>query len=241
MTVDMNNSTPEPPLQGNKILSLLALTTPVAMGYIPLGAVFGFLFVQAGGDGWMAILSSLIVYAGAAQYMMIPMLAAGVSTATIALATLIVNSRHVFYGLSLLKKRPTGKWSRWYLVFALSDETYSLLTTLPDSSDRQKMVYVAMLNQAWWILGTAIGVILGAQAKLTISGLDFCLASLFAVMTVEQWRKRTSSAPLWLAILSYAFAYFSAPNHALVIAIALSLTFSVLLQSKITTKQGEQN
>ena len=87
-------------------LSLLSLTTPVAMGYIPLGMVFGFLFVQAGGAAWLAVLSSIVVYAGAAQYMMVPMLAAGLPVGTIALATAVVNLRHVFYGLSLLDRLP---------------------------------------------------------------------------------------------------------------------------------------
>jgi len=207
------------------------------MGYIPLGAVFGFLFIQAGGEGWMALLASLLVYAGASQYMMIPMLAAGLPIATIALATLVVNLRHVFYGLSLLDKLPTEKPLRWYLIFALTDETYSVLTTLPESTSRKQMVLIAFLNQCWWVLGTLAGVILGAQAKMTLAGLDFCLAALFAVLTVEQWRKRASSAPLWLALVSYALAYFIAPQHALVISIALSLSVSLLLQFKTQPDQ----
>ncbi|NDP48740.1 MAG: AzlC family ABC transporter permease, partial [Sulfuriferula multivorans] len=115
-------------------LSVLTLSAPVAMGYIPLGMVFGFLFVQAGAAWWLAILASLVVFAGAAQYMMIPMIAAGLSVSTIALATLIVNMRHVFYGLSLLNKLPQNKLLRWYVVFGLTDETYSVLTTMPETT-----------------------------------------------------------------------------------------------------------
>lgn len=112
-------------------LPLLSLTLPVAMGYVPLGIVFGFLFVQAGGAWWLAVASSVLVFAGAAQYMMIPMLVAQLPVATIALATLVVNLRHVFYGLSLLQRFPASGPLRWYMVFALTDETYSVLTTLP--------------------------------------------------------------------------------------------------------------
>ena len=100
-------------------MSVLSLTTPVAMGYIPLGMVFGFLFVQAGGSGLMAVLASVIVYAGAAQYMMVPMLATGMPVSTIALATLLVNLRHIFYGLSLLDTFPRSFVLRWYTAFAL--------------------------------------------------------------------------------------------------------------------------
>lgn len=203
--------------------SVLALTTPVAMGYVPLGTVFGFLFVQAGADWWLAVLSSIVVFAGAAQYMMIPMLVAGLPVGAIALATLIVNLRHVFYGLSLLNKFPPRGLLRWYMVFALTDETYSVLTTVPADTSHRKMALVALLNQSWWVLGTLLGAVVGAQAQIQLAGLDFVLASLFAVLTVEQWRSRKSSAPLWVALVAYAVAYPLAAKHALVIAIALSI------------------
>jgi 4-azaleucine resistance transporter AzlC len=210
-------------------LSVLTLTAPVAMGYIPLGTVFGFLFVQAGGEGWLAVLASVLVYAGAAQYMMIPMLAAGLPVTAIALATFIVNLRHVFYGLSLLEKLPQGKLLRAYCVFGLTDETYSVLTTLPVDTRPRQMALVSLLNQGWWVLGTAMGALIGAQAQVTLAGLDFALASLFAVLTVEQWRSRQSSAPLWVALAAYAVAYKVAPAHALVVAIALSMAAGVWL------------
>ena len=210
-------------------LSVLTLTAPVAMGYIPLGTVFGFLVVQAGGEGWLAVLASVLVYAGAAQYMMIPMLAAGLPVTAIALATFIVNLRHVFYGLSLLEKLPQGKLLRAYCVFGLTDETYSVLTTLPVGTRPRQMALVGLLNQGWWVLGTAMGALIGAQAQVTLAGLDFALASLFAVLTVEQWRSRQSSAPLWVALAAYAVAYTVTPAHALVVAIALSMATGVWL------------
>ena len=215
--------------------SVLALTTPVAMGYIPLGTVFGFLFVQAGAEWWLAVLSSVVVFAGAAQYMMIPMLAAGLPVGAIALATLIVNLRHVFYGLSLLNKFPPRGLLRWYMVFALTDETYSVLTTVPANTSHRKMALVALLNQSWWVLGTLIGAVIGAQAQITLAGLDFVLAALFAVLTVEQWRTKKSPAPLWVALAAYAVAYPLAAKHALVIAIALSIVAGMLWHPKPAT------
>jgi len=202
---------------------------PVAMGYIPLGTVFGFLFVQAGGEWWLAVCASLLVYAGAAQYMMIPMLAAGMSVGTIALATLIVNSRHVFYGLSLLQRLPQRRLPRWYLIFGLTDETYSVITTLPAHTRDNQMVLVALLNQGWWLLGTLLGAVLGVQAKLNLAGLDFALVALFCVLTVEQWRARKSAAPLWVALLAFAVAYPLSSQHAMVISIGLSVAAAILL------------
>lgn len=215
--------------------SVLALTAPVAMGYIPLGAVFGFLFVQAGGHWSLAWLSSLLIYAGAAQYMMIPMLAAGMPLAAIALATLVVNLRHVFYGLSLLERLPRGRLLRAYMAFTLTDETYSILTTLPASTSTRQMTLLALLNHGWWMLGTALGALIGSQARLTLAGLDFVLAALFAVLTVEQWRSRRNATPVWVALAAYALAYPVAPQHALVLAIALSLAAGFWLAEKSDT------
>lgn len=204
------------------------------MGYIPLGMVFGFLFVQAGAAWWLAVLSSVLVFAGAAQYMMIPMIASGLPIGAIALATLVVNLRHVFYGLSLLHTLPRQKLLRWYMIFALTDETYSVLTTIPKSTSDRTKALVALLNQSWWVLGTTIGAAVGAQVQITLAGLDFVLAALFAVLTVEQWRTRKSSAPLWVALAAYAIAFPLAQKHALVIAIALSLVAGLLWKPRLT-------
>lgn len=204
-------------------ISVLSLSVPVAMGYVPLGMVFGFLFVQAGAPWWLALTASVLVFAGAAQFMMVPMLAMGLPVASIALATLVVNLRHVFYGLSLLHKLPSQPWARWYLVFALTDETYSVLTTLPAGTSTRQMVTVALLNQGWWVLGTLLGAVIGAQAQIALLGLDFALAALFAVLAVEQWRSADSAAPLWVAVLSYGAALAVMPQQALLIAIGLSV------------------
>ncbi len=203
--------------------SLLTLTAPVAMGYIPLGTVFGFLLVQAGAHWSLAVVSSLLVYAGAAQYMMVPMLAAGMPLASIALATLVVNLRHIFYGLSLLDRLPRHRLARAYLAFTLTDETYSILTTLPAATPSRQVILLAMLNHGWWLLGSALGALIGSQARITLTGLDFVLAALFAVLTIEQWRSRRRAAPVWVALASYAVAWMATPQHALGIAIGFSL------------------
>ncbi|WP_414245510.1 AzlC family ABC transporter permease [Castellaniella hirudinis] len=202
---------------------MISLSAPVAMGYIPLGAVFGFLFVQAGGPGELAVLSSLLVYAGAAQFMMVPMLAAGLPLGAIALATLVLNLRHIFYGLSLLNNMPSRRWQRWYSIFALTDESYSVLTALRPQDRARRMALVCALNQGWWVLGTVLGVVLGAQVQIGLTGLDFVLAALFAVLAVEQWRARRDVAPIWIALAAYAVALAVLPGQALAAAIALSL------------------
>ena len=221
-------------------ISVLSLSVPVAMGYVPLGMVFGFLLVQAGGAWWLAVAASVLVFAGAAQFMVVPMLAAGLPVAAIALATLVVNLRHIFYGLSLLDKLPHQPWARWYLVFALTDETYSVLTTLPPGTSTRQMVGVALLNQGWWVLGTLLGALIGTQAQVPLVGLDFALAALFAVLAVEQWRSAHSAAPLWVALASYVLALAVMPQQALLISIALSVLAGLLLPQWLAAKDADK-
>lgn len=203
--------------------SLLSMTAPVAMGYIPIGMVFGFLFVQSGGPLWLALLSSLLIYAGAAQFMMVPMLVAQLPLGTIALATLVLNLRHVFYGLSLLHTLPARRWQRLYVIFALTDETYSVLTALPAEYRIRHMTLISMLNHTWWLTGTALGALVGSQAQWGLTGLDFVLAALFAVLAVEQWRLRRDWTPIAIALLSYGIAQLLLPGQALAAAIGLSV------------------
>lgn len=213
-------------------LSLLAMTAPVAMGYIPLGMVFGFLFAQSGGAWWLAALASLIIYAGAAQYMMVPLLAASTPLGALALATLIVNLRHIFYGLSLLDRFPRRPWPlRWYMVFALTDETYSVLTTATTATQGQ-MAWLAALNHCWWILGSSLGALAGVHAKIDLAGLDFVLPALFAVLAVEQWRNRRNPLPPLTALAAYTIAVWLLPRHALAIAIVLCIVASLCWPEK---------
>ena len=210
-------------------LSVLKLSIPVAMGYIPLGMAFGFLLAQAGGAWWLAPLMSLFIYAGAAQFMVVPMLAAGQTLAAIAVATLVVNLRHIFYGLSVLDRLPDSRWARTYLAWALTDESYSLITTLPAQARPRHVVGVAMLNHFWWILGSTLGALIGSNISPSLQGFDFSLAALFAILVQAQWRSHQQLAPLVTAVVSYVLAWLLMPAQALLLAIALSVLACIVL------------
>lgn len=212
--------------------STLALSLPVAMGYVPLGMVFGFLLVQAGGAWWLAPLMSLLVFAGAAQFAAVPMLAAGASLGTIVLATAIINLRHVFYGLSLLHGLPANRWARAYLVWALTDENYAVITALPAGTSPARIVGAALLNHGWWVLGSLLGALLGTQLSTAFTGIDFALAALFGVLVVEQWRATRHWLPFGVAALAYALASWLLPAQALAAAIGASLVAAVLLPQR---------
>ena len=114
------------------------------------------------------------------------------------------------------------------MVFGLTDETYSVLTTLPADTPPGRLVLLTLLNQGWWVLGSTLGALMGSRAQVPLQGLDFVLVSLFAVLATEQWRHRASAVPVWTALLSYALACAFLPQHALVLSIALSVATALL-------------
>ncbi|MCD8339580.1 MAG: AzlC family ABC transporter permease [Burkholderiales bacterium] len=218
------------------------LSLPVLIGYVPLGIVFGFLFVQAGGAWWIPPIASIMIYGGAVQYMMIPMLATGLPIAAIGIATLTVNLRHVFYGISILHKVPSHGWKKWAVAFLLTDETYSLLCSLPVGTPIRRILWLAFFDWCWWITGSFIGAVLGSQIPTQLAGLDFVLCSLFAMLLCEQWRARTSSLPLWTALISYVMAYAISKDNALALSMAFCFAVACIyfLGQPLFTKHKNQ-
>ncbi len=180
------------------------LTIPVMMGYLPLGAVFGVLWVNAGLTWYWAPLMSLLLYAGAMQYLAIGLLIQQASWLDLAIATLLVNFRHMFYGLSLFHLLPPRGLRRLYFMFGITDETYSLLTasqlSAPQPGGSRQPLQIVALNQSYWILGTLIGVVLASGLPTSVHGLDFALTALFTVLAVEQIRLRKDWGALALGL-----------------------------------------
>ncbi|HEX5515882.1 MAG TPA: AzlC family ABC transporter permease [Gammaproteobacteria bacterium] len=201
-------------------------TWPVLFGYVPLGLAFGVLFVQLGYPWYYATLMAATVYAGAAQFMAVGLLAAGAGLLEIGLATLLLNARHIFYGLSLAPRFPTAGLSRLYLMFGLTDETYALLTSsnppAPEAAPRFYLQITA-LNQFYWIAGCTLGALLGAAITLDTRGLEFTLTALFVVLLVEQARAVRDPRPFLVALASGAVALFTVGSeHMLLVALGLA-------------------
>ncbi|WP_440995491.1 AzlC family ABC transporter permease [Arhodomonas sp. SL1] len=221
----MSNSPCAGKRHGGAFPAALRTSLPVAFGYVPLGMVFGVLFIRLGHPGWYAVAMSVLVFAGAAQFMAVTLLAAGAGVVEIAATTLVVNARHLFYGLSIGPYLPPRGAGRWYPVFALTDETYSLLTStrVPPALDPVRFrTTVAALNQAWWVAGTALGVMLGSGLPTDVQGLEFALTALFVVLTVEQARVVRSARPFLIATVAAAAGLaIGGREYMLVAALAL--------------------
>lgn len=187
---------------------ILSLTFPVMMGYLPLGAVFGVLWVDADLIWYWAPLMSIIVYAGALQYLAVGMLSAGMGWIDLAVASLLVNFRHLFYGLSLYHLLPKGMLGRPYFIFGITDETYSLLSASGQVTSSKTALKVVAFNQCYWILGTLIGMVLARGLPVGLQGLDFALTALFTVLAVEQIRAKKDWSAVLLGLVAATVAGF---------------------------------
>lgn len=165
-------------------------TLPVLAGYLFLGAAYGIVMETSGFGIWWAVGMSVFVYAGSLQYLGVTLLAGAVNPLYALLMALMLNARHLFYGLSMLKKyRDVKRW-KGYLIFALTDETFSVLCNEepPEGVDREWVfLWVSLLDQGYWIAGTVAGSLLGSLLTFNTAGLDFALTALFVVIFVDQW------------------------------------------------------
>ncbi len=195
-------------------------------GYVPLGMAFGILFQDLGYAWYFAPLMGLLVFAGAAQFMAVGLLAAQAGLVEVAVSTLILNSRHMFFGVSLLGRYSAKGWKKFYLIFGLTDETYSLITSTqaPDHAHEQDYyVAITAFNQSYWILGCALGAILGQATSFDTTGMDFALTALFAVLMIEQWKQIREPMPFLLAVLCSVVAMVLFKDQMLLLAIGLSI------------------
>ncbi len=210
---------------------------PVLLGYISLGLAYGLVLVSQGLPWWLAPLSAIVVYAGAAQFMGAGLLSSGAGILELALLTLIMNARHMVYGLSMLGRYANTGRLKPYLVFSLTDETYGLLTTIdPPSGAAPGLFYaiVSALNQSYWLLGCGLGAALGATLSIHAEGLDFTLSALFTVLFIEQTKAIRSWEPYIAAALGAASAWLLAsPRDFLLVSLLTALSLLTLMRKRL--------
>jgi 4-azaleucine resistance transporter AzlC len=170
----------------------LKTTIPVFLGYISCGIAFGFVTVNAGYPWWLATLMSIFIFAGAGQFVAIPLFASNAPILVILLTELFLNIRHIVYGLPLINQFRECKRFKPYLIFALTDETFSLLTTTevpPDIPLEDYFLTLSLLDHIYWVTGSTIGAVVGAMIPFDMTGVDFALTALFAVLCIDQIKK----------------------------------------------------
>lgn len=221
--------------QKNTLRYAFTATLPVMAGYLVLGMGFGILLQDKGYAWWWAVLMSLTIYAGSMQYVAVDLLFVGASVLTAAVMTVMVNIRHLFYGITMLERYGNTGRKKPYLIFALTDETFSLVCSpqIPDGIDEKKYYfYVSVLNQCYWVLGSFAGAVAGASVSFNSAGIDFAMTALFVVIFVEQWEKTKQHLPAvtGVAVTILCRVVFGASNF--LIPAMLSITAAMFIEKK---------
>ena len=223
------------------------VTLPVLMGYLAIGIAFGLMLQEAGYNFIWAFFMSLSIYAGSGQYLGVTLLATAASLGTVALMTLLINFRHLVYGLSMLEKFRGMGWRKLYMIFSLTDETYALLSSAqaPVGVNPKNFYFaIAVLDQSYWILGSVIGAVAGAVIPFSTEGVDFAMTALFVVIAVEQWKTYRKHLPallgcavtvVFLIILGSVFGQ----DQMLLISLGVIVLILLILRDRLDEKEGE--
>lgn len=172
-------------------------------GYLVLGIGFGILLFNIGGDWISCLMMSGLIYAGSMQYIMINLISSGASIITTFLMTLMVNIRHLFYGVSMIEKYNQIK-NNFYLIFGLTDETFSIVVSKEFKEDINKEKYyffITLFDHCWWILGSMIGNLLGNIIPFDTTGIEFSMTALFVVICVNQYQSSKDHIPAFSGLI----------------------------------------
>lgn len=220
-------------LTGKLLKTAFFKTLPVMAGYLVLGTGFGIL-LKANGYGlpW-ALAMSVFVFAGSMQFVGVSLLASGASLVSVAVTTLMVNARHLFYGISMIERYKGAGRKKLYLMHALTDETYSLVCTgdVPPGADPYRYYFIiSLLDQFYWVAGSAAGSLLGSVLPFDTAGIDFAMTALFVTVYIEQWLAAKEHRPALvgvgvsvLCLLVFGPDNFLIPSMLMITAVLLAV------------------
>ena len=216
---------------------------PILISFFPVGLAYGLLMQNAGYNFLWTGACSLFVLAGSLQFLMVSFFAEGTPLATVAVMSLLLNSRHVFYGLSFVEKfRSFGPW-RWFLIYSLCDENYSLHCAYrPEEGVIEKWAYVltAALVTFYWLVLSMLGTLIGNLITCDTTGIDFALTALFVVILLDQLRDAGTKLPAGIALLSsgVCILLFGAANFILP-SLLLTVAALTVLRPRLEPKLAE--
>ena len=217
-------------------------TIPVMIGFLFIGIAFGLLLSDAGyGFPW-GIAMAVVVYGGSLQFALIPLITSQASLLTVAVMSLSISSRQMFYGLSLIERfKQMGK-KALYMVYSLCDETYSVLVSdIPEGIDRQKFdFYAAVLDMVYWAVGCGLGNLFGAMIKFDTTGIDFAMTALFIVICTEQWLGSKNHLPAVTGVVCAVISLIIFGRDSFILpALATSMIILMLIRNKVEVKENE--
>lgn len=179
------------------------LTLPICAAFLFLGISYGFYICSKGFSPWYPFFTSALVFAGSMEFVLVTMLLSAFNPLHCFFMAVMINSRHLFYGLTMLEKYKNTGLKKFYLIFGMCDESFAINcnVNLPPEIDRGWfMTFVNLLNQIYWVTGAALGGLLGNNLQLNTKGLDFSLAALFTAIFVSQWQSSDNHSPAILGV-----------------------------------------
>lgn len=212
---------------------VLSLSAPIALAFIPLGMALGFLVVHAGLAWWWAPVFAAVIYAGSLEFLMVGLAAGAAPVATVALTTVIVNARHVFYALSFPLHRVRGIGAKLYSTYTLSDEAYAVGVS-PEAHGwtTRPILMMQVCFHLLWVAGATLGGLLGEALPIErLVGLDFALTALFIVLAIDAYRQRPDRTTALLAGVCAVLAWWLVPGQMLVSAFA-AFTAALLVRRR---------
>ena len=204
---------------------------PVMMGYLVLGIAFGMLLESKGYGLIYALLMSVFVYAGSMQFVAINLLTSGATLISAAIMTLLINARHMVYGLSMIKKFDGMGSLKPYMIFSLTDETYSLLvgSKAPEGcNEKYYLFFISFFDQCYWIIGSVIGSLIGSMITINTTGLDFAMTALFVVIVLEQFLTSKKHIYTYIGFIISIICLFIFGSQSFIIPSIIVIVMSLL-------------
>lgn len=217
-------------------------TIPIFAGFCFLGMTYGIYMQVSGFSVWYPMVMSLTIFAGSVEFVAVNMLLGMFNPLQAFLMTVMINARHLFYGISMLDKYKGTGWKKLYLIFGLCDETFSINYTarIPEDVDKGWfMFFVTLLDQSYWVFGATLGALFGSFIHFNTEGLDFVMIAMFVVIFLDQWLKDKNhvSEILGLAISFLCLVAFGADNF--IIPAMIGILVLLTLGRKPLEKGGD--
>jgi 4-azaleucine resistance transporter AzlC len=183
----------------------LPYSLPICIGFLFIAMSYGFLMRSRGFSVFYPMAMSAFIFAGSMEFVAVELLLSAYAPLHAFLLTLMVNARHLFYGISMLEKYKGMGWKKPYLIYAMCDETFSVNYTaeIPEGADRGWFYFfVSLLDEFYWFLGATLGGILGGLLRFNTEGLDFVMTAMFVVIFMDQWLKEKHHFSAWIGLIA---------------------------------------
>ena len=215
----------------------LPYTIPICIGFLFLGISYGFFMHSKGFSFLYPVLMSLFIFAGSMEFVTVNLLLTAFNPLSAFLLALMVNARHLFYGLSMLDKYKNTGLKKPYLIYGMCDESFSINCTVTPPADVDKgwfMLFVTLLNQIYWVAGAALGSLLGSVISFDTTGIEFVMTALFVVMFINQWEETDNHRSALTGVFcSMVCLFLFGAQHFIIPAMALIIAcFSLMARPK---------